>query len=180
LQLKSNDENHMDAPPAARRLEARRRAHTVATGMLVLVGVAPISSALVHPRWGFVSTMTGASPLPLVFDALPGYEPWACRYELAIAYADGARERIELTPNVLARMPGPHWPHLIHAVYALPFALSPVLDRALWAPPLRATLCRESPFLGALGARAPARTVTIEITTKASAGRRSWRIPFRC
>ena len=155
-------------------------ARGAAIALLVLVGLVPVCAALINPLWGFAGTLTGASPVPLVFDSLPGYEAWACRYEIALTYPDGTRQQFELSPDVLARMPRPHWPHLVHAVYALPFALSPVMDRALWEPPLRAALCRDGPFLRALGARGPARTLVIQITTKAAEHVRSWRVPYRC
>jgi hypothetical protein len=156
------------------------RARQLAVAALVAIGVAPAFGALVDYRLGFAGAMSGASPMPLVFDAALGYEPWACRYEVTLNYADGGREQIEITPAVVARLPGPHWPHLVHVVYALPFALSPVMQRSIWEPPLRAALCREGEFLRALGARAPSLRGAIEIESKASGQRRSWRIPYRC
>jgi hypothetical protein len=156
------------------------RVRQVAAAVLVAIGVAPICCALIDYRWGFAGVITGASPLPLVVDAAVGYEPWACRYQVTLNYADGTREQIELTPAVMARLPEPHWPHLAHVVYALPFALSPVMRRDVWEPPLRAALCRDGAFLRALGARGPSLRGAIEITTKASEQRRSWHVLYRC
>jgi hypothetical protein len=161
-------------------LTRRGLARAIASALLVFIGAAPVCIALVDYRWGFAGAITGASPLPLVFDAAVGYEPWACRYEISITYEDGAREKLEVDPAVLARMRGPHWPHVVHAVYALPLALSPVMGRGVWGPPLRSAVCRDGDFLRALGAKGSARSVTIHITTKSAHDRRSWQIPYRC
>ncbi len=158
----------------------KRRARQLAVTALVAIGIAPVCAALIDYRWGFAGAMTGASPMPLVFDAALGYEPWACQYEVTLNYSDGTRQRVEITPNVMANLPQPHWPHLVHVVYALPFALSPVMHPSIWGPPLRAALCRESELLRALGARGPSLRGAIEIKTKASSQSRSWRIPYRC
>lgn len=155
-------------------------ARQLAAMALVVIGVAPVCAALIDYRWAFAGAITGVSPVPLVFDAAVGYEAWACRYVVTLNYGDGTRERLEITPAVMASLPQPHWPHLVHVIYALPLALSPVISSRIWEPPLRAALCREGDFLRAIGARGPSLRGAIEITTKASEPVRSWHVPYRC
>jgi hypothetical protein len=86
-----------------------------------------------------VAAATGASPAPKVFSAVRGLETYSTRF-----FLESGGRRIELTPEVYARMRGPY---NRRNVYGAALAYAPVLPAELRDPVLQYALCGEAPLL---------------------------------
>lgn len=81
--------------------------------------------------------MTGAAPLPLVFDLVDGLEYWALQHEVQIVTADGTID-LRSTPALFSRIRGPH---VVKIAYIFPFSLAPILPDDVRESLLRQALC---------------------------------------
>jgi hypothetical protein len=129
--------------------------------LLIGVGCAQMAGDVLRiPALKAVAAATGSSPAPKVFTAQEGFETYANRFYLEWQSAGGARQSIELTPQVYSGMRGPY---NRRNVYGAVFSYAPVLDaNPLTRPMFRAVLKRS--FCGA-------RPVTAEIGVPAEAAR---------
>ncbi|HEX5036747.1 MAG TPA: hypothetical protein VFX30_06280 [bacterium] len=121
-------------------------------------------------------SMSGASPLPLVFDRVGDVEYWAADYRVALSLAGGERLERTLTAEDYARLPGPH---VRHMAYAIPLSLSMVLPKRLWEPQLRYGFC------GPLArhffeTQETVERVSLQIAGTGAGERKTWDREFSC
>ena len=107
---------------------------------LVVLGLAQMAGDLtkVVPLKA-VAAATGASPAPKVFSAVQGLETYSTRF-----YLDLGHERVELTPELYARIEGPY---NRRNVFGAALAYGPVLPASLRDPVTRYALCGNAPLL---------------------------------
>jgi hypothetical protein len=122
---------------------------------LVILGVAQMTGDLT----GFlplkaVAAATGASPAPKVFSAVQGLETYSTRF-----FLDLGHERVELTPELYARIDGPY---NRRNVFGAALAYGPVLPASLRDPVTRYALCGDAPLLREMNLRATA-TPAVEL-----------------
>jgi hypothetical protein len=141
----------------------------------VLVGVSqPLGHALGWPGLRNLGMVSGASPLPLVFNAVNGYEYWAATYKLDLQLAQGEWRSLAVDSATFAGLPGPH---RFHMVLTFPFMAGPILPERFWTGLLQYGLCHSGPLAAARAVPAEVRAGTIEIAT---ANRPAWRGGFVC
>lgn len=127
----------------------------IAAVLLVILGVAQMAGDLTGVvALKALAAATGASPAPKVFSAVNGLETYSTRF-----FLDLGHERVELTPEVYARIRGPY---NRRNVFGAALAYAPVLPPALRDPVVRYALCDDAPLLGEIGVRAT-RTPAIEL-----------------
>ncbi|HEX6160186.1 MAG TPA: hypothetical protein VF111_08480 [Thermoanaerobaculia bacterium] len=121
-----------------------------------------------------IAAATHASPAPKVFSAVQGLETYSTRF-----YLELGSERVELTPELYARIRGPY---NRRNVYGAALAYAPVLPPALREPILRHALCGEAPLLRELGLRTDAatRAVVLEPLPGTSLGTLQTRFEAPC
>ena len=114
--------------------------HRISAVFLVILGTAQIVGDLsgVLPLRA-IAAATGASPAPKVFSAVQGLETYSTHF-----FIESAGRRIELTPEVYARMRGPY---NRRNVYGAALAYAPVIPAALRDPVLRHALCGDASLL---------------------------------
>lgn len=142
----------------------------LAAACLAVLGVAQMAGDLL----GFVplkaiAAATGASPAPKVFSAVQGLETYSTRF-----FLDLGHERVELTPELYARIRGPY---NRRNVYGAALAYGPVLPPALRDPVMRHALCGQAPLLRELGLSA---TATPAVVLEPLGGGRTMRIEAPC
>jgi hypothetical protein len=118
-----------------------------AAAFLLVLGLAQMAGDLTHllPLKA-IAAATGASPAPKVFSAVQGLETYSTKF-----YLDLGDRRVELTPELYARIQGPYnRPN----VYGAALAYGPVLPEILLRPVMRHALCGDAPLLRELGLRA--------------------------
>jgi hypothetical protein len=101
-----------------------------------------------------IAAATGASPAPKVFSAVQGLETYSTRF-----FLDLGHERVELTPEIYARIEGPY---NRRNVFGAALAYGPVLPPSLRDPVTKYALCGAAPLLRELGLRAT-RTPAVEL-----------------
>lgn len=117
---------------------------------LVILGVAQMTGDLLHaPAIKGVAAATGASPAPKVFSAVNGLETYSTKF-----YLDLGHERVELTPELYARIRGPY---NRRNVYGAALAYGPVLPASLRDPVTKYALCGDAPLLRELKLQATKR-----------------------
>ncbi|HYI11966.1 MAG TPA: hypothetical protein VEK57_23120 [Thermoanaerobaculia bacterium] len=136
---------------------------------LAVLGVAQMAGDLLGllPLKG-IAAATGASPAPKVFSAVQGLETYSTRF-----FLDLGHERVELTPELYARIRGPY---NRRNVYGAALAYGPVLPAALRDPVTRHALCGDAPLLRELGLRA---TKTPAVTLEPLPGTTLGNLPTR-
>lgn len=147
----------------------------IAAIALVLLGVAQMLGDLTGflPLKG-IAAASHASPAPKVFSAVQGLETYSTRFFLELG-----SERIEITPEVYARIRGPY---NRRNVYGAALAYAPVLPATLREPVLRHALCGDAPLLRELGLRTDAfpRAVVLEPLPGTSLGNLQTRFEAPC
>lgn len=123
--------------------------------VLVVLGLAQIAGDLTKflPLKA-VAAATGASPAPKVFSAVNGLETYSTRF-----FLDLGHERVELTPEIYARIEGPY---NRRNVFGAALAYAPVLPATLRDPVTKYALCGDAPLLRELKLRAT-KTPVIEL-----------------
>ncbi len=126
-----------------------------AAGFLLVLGLAQMLGDVTHllPLKA-VAAATGASPAPKVFSAVQGLETYSTRF-----FLDLGHERVELTPEMYARIRGPY---NRRNVYGAALAYGPVLPESLLHPVMKHALCGDAPLLRELRLRAT-RTPAVEL-----------------
>ncbi len=115
---------------------------------LVALGLLQIAGDLAHVRSiKAIAAASLASPAPRVFSSVAGLETYSTRFELAWADRQGKGRRLEITPELNARLLGPY---MRQRVYGSALAFGPVLEHD---PATRPML--ESVLAHALGGNAP-------------------------
>lgn len=105
---------------------------------LVVVGLSQLAGHVLRtPQLELLGKMTGAAPLPLVFDLVDGLEYWALRHELQIVTAHRTVD-FRSTPDLFSRIDGPH---VVKIAYIFPFSLAPILPDEMRDSLLRQALC---------------------------------------
>lgn len=114
---------------------------------LVILGVAQMVGDLTQflPLKA-VAAATGASPAPKVFSAVQGLETYSTRF-----FLDLGHERVELTPELYARIEGPY---NRRNVFGAALAYGPVLPASLRDPVTKYSLCGDAPLLRELKLKA--------------------------
>jgi hypothetical protein len=130
---------------------------------LVALGTAQMVGELAgSPAVRAIAAATGASPAPKVFTTVQGLETFSTRF-----FLEAANKRIELTPDLYARMRGPY---NRRNVYGAAVAYAPVLPSDLRDPVLLHALCGGKPLLTELGIDLPSvDTVTLQLQPRPSA-----------
>lgn len=124
------------SPPVRRRPTLVFRLAVIA---LVAVGLSQLAGHLARaPKLELLGKMTGAAPLPLVFDLVDGLEYWALRHELQIVTTQRTVD-LRSTPELFSRIDGPH---VVKIAYIFPFSLAPILPDDMRASLLQHALCR--------------------------------------
>jgi hypothetical protein len=95
-----------------------------------------------------VGAATTASPAPKVFSSVRGLETYSTRFFVEWDDRAGARQSLDLTPEVYGRLRGPY---NRRNVYGAALAYGPVLPAELRDPVMRYALCGDAPLLRELG-----------------------------
>lgn len=140
----------------------RARLRTALAVGLILLGFMQMVGFLTGVRaLRGIGAASVASPLPLVFTEVRGWETFASRFTVEYETAAG-RGEIEITPAVYRRLRGPYnWRN----VYGAALAYGPVLPEAMSQAVLTQGFCR-SPLPGSFGIAAPIRRARVRIATK--------------
>jgi hypothetical protein len=142
---------------------------------VVLVGMSqPLGYVLGWSGLRSLGVVSGASPLPLVFNALNGYEYWAAQHKLELQLRDGAWSDLALDSHIFAELPGSH---RLHMLLTFPFMAAPIVPQPLWEEMLERALCDSGPLARAAALPSEVRAGRIEI---AAPGRSIWRGGFGC
>jgi hypothetical protein len=113
--------------------------------VLVVVGLSQMAGHVGRaPQLELLGKMTGAAPLPLVFDLVDGLEYWALRHELQIVTAHRTVD-LRSTPELFSRIDGPH---VVKIAYIFPFSLAPILPDEIRESLLQQALCRGGKLAG--------------------------------
>jgi hypothetical protein len=121
---------------------------------LALLGIAQMAGDLLGVRaLAGLAAATAASPAPKVFSAVRGLETFTSGFVLEIRHGNGQSRRVELTPELNARLRGPY---NRRNVYGAALAYGPVLasdprTRALFEALSHNALCGRAPLLRELG-----------------------------
>jgi hypothetical protein len=151
------------------------RPRQVAYGALALLGLSQAMGQLSgSATLQALGTLSAASPLPLVFNSVQGYEFWAQQHQLDLKLTDGELRKVEIDSRTMASLPGPH---RMHMLLALPFIVGPLGPQALWQRLLEYELCREGPLARAAGVTAP---VAVGSAESLRDGAKTWRGGFSC
>jgi hypothetical protein len=148
---------------------------------LALLGIAQMAGDLLGARaLAGVARATAASPAPKVFSAVRGLETFTSGFVLEIRDRDGQSRRVELTPELNARLRGPY---NRRNVYGAALAYGPVLDsdpltRPLFAALSQNALCGRAPLLRELGL-APAEVESVSVEVRPREGIASPDLPLR-
>ena len=121
--------------------------------------------------------LTGASPLPLVFNQVEGLEYWASGFDVHLKMENGTNRDFKITPALFSKV---HGPHLLHMAYAMPFAFSPIAPAEFWEPPLRYGLCRPGKLAQDFEIQGVIRSVTLRISSQSGGKERHWDRGVEC
>jgi len=157
-------------------LPARRAALSrLAAIGLVLLGLSQMAGHAVHsPRLELLGKMTGAAPLPLVFDLVDGLEYWALRHEVQIVTADRTID-LRSTPVLFSRIRGPH---VVKIAYIFPFSLAPILPDDIRESLLQQALCGHGKL--AQDFQLPDGVAEIRLGVSHPRGRGAWHFTVTC
>lgn len=127
---------------------------TIASGVLVVVGLLQMTGDLLHlPALKAIGAATVASPAPKVFSAVRGLETYSTHFFIEWTDRAGVEHSLRLTPEVYARLRGPY---NRRNVYGAVLAYGPVLVTDPKARPMfdsvaNYALCGQAPLLQELG-----------------------------
>ena len=124
-----------------------------------------------------VGRVTGASPLPLVFYQVRGYETWACDYHIQFTYDNGEKKHLKIDPEFYSKMMGNHEAHL---AYSIPFARFLLTDSPFWVRPLSYGFCSNGPIAEALGLEHKIQRVDFTISSKTAGNEKTWQKTLVC
>jgi hypothetical protein len=137
---------------------------------LALLGIAQMAGDLLRiPALAGVAAASAASPAPKVFSAVRGLETFTSGFALEIRSAGGSTRRVQLTPELNARLRGPY---NRRNVYGAVLAYGPVLaadprTRPLFDALSQGALCGDATLLDELGLRdAEVESVSVEVTQR--------------
>jgi hypothetical protein len=100
-------------------------------GLLCLLGLLQIAGYLFHlPRLERFGRATGASPLPVVFCSMGGFEPYAADFRLEFENRSGARATVDGRSHLWPRLPGT----VRRQIYRTALSYTPILPKQIWAP----------------------------------------------
>ena len=148
--------------------------------VIVLIGLLQIFGYVSgNRRLSALGVLSGASPLPLVFNAVNGVEYWAAEYEIEAQTQSGRTFKRTMTPELFAKMPGPH---VVHMAYGIPFAIAPISPDPFWKIPLRYSFCRGGYMARTfeIPTQEEIRNVTIQMRSKTEGDPRTWNLQIQC
>ena len=122
--------------------------------LLLGLGLAQMAGDVLHlPAVRAMALATAASPAPKVFSAVRGLETYSTHFALEWEDHAGARQVLELTPELNARLRGPYnRRNVFGAVLAYgPVLVSEPKTRAMFESVARYALCGDAPILRELG-----------------------------
>jgi hypothetical protein len=144
--------------------------------LLVALGVAQMAGDLTGVAGlRAIAAAAGASPAPKVFAAVQGLETYSTRF-----FIESADRRIELTPELYARMRGPY---NRRNAFGAAVAYAPVLPAALRDPALHYALCGRKSLLKELEIDLPSSetvTLVLEPLPGSTLGDLQTRFPVSC
>lgn len=136
----------------------------VIAALLFVLGVSQmVGDVLGLPAVKGIGAATLIAPAPKVFSSVRGLETFSSEFSLTWEGPRGERGRLELTPEVYARLAGPY---NRRNVYGAVLAYGPVLPADLRGPVLRYALCSPAPLVGELGLPAAARRFWIHVSPR--------------
>ena len=145
-----------------------------AWGLLLVLGLSQMAGDLFALPWlRGLAAATAASPAPKVFTNHGAREPFSTRFALVVHDTRGGVERIELTPELYARLEGPYnRRNALGAVLAAgPILASDPSTRAMFDEVSHYALCGAAPVLRELGVRtAEVQAVDLEYQGRAAPG----------
>lgn len=84
-----------------------------------------------------------ASPLPIVFSDVRGFETFAATFWVTAYFSDGSFRRVEVTPKLYSKLKGPY---NRRNVYGAAISYGPRLPEDVWKSILSYGVCREGPL----------------------------------
>jgi hypothetical protein len=124
-----------------------------------------------------IGLLSGASPLPLVFNKVEGLEYWASKFHLQFKMNDGSIHRVQMTRDLFSKLEGPH---VLHLAYALPVALSPVTPPEFWKPPLSYGFCFPGKLTKLFGFEKKIHSLFFEVISRTVGKERKWNYTVDC
>ena len=145
---------------------------------LVVLALAQMAGDLAgwRPLVGLAAAW-GVSPRPRVFSDVDGLETFASRFAILWRDPGGQPRRLEITPEVYARLAGPY---NRRNVYGAALSYAPRLPDELWQPVYCYGLAPDGPLRRELGLPAETPGLAVEIVTRTRSRDDRWLLRPEC
>lgn len=129
--------------------EPSRRSRSSLAYVLTFIGLAQGLFYVVGWDEGrLLMSMTGVSPLPLVFNTFRGHEYWSAQYSLEYETQEGARWLQKFGSSELNQIGGPHF---VKMGYMASASMTSAISDAYWKDSLTDAVCDGGPIADRLG-----------------------------
>ena len=156
----------------------RVRLYSLVCFLVIVIGVLePIGLVLKNDTFRVLGRVSTASVLPLVFNKNLGIEFWANQYSFETTNAEGEREELKITSEVLQRLQGPH---TRVAAYVVPVGLGTIIGEVLYSTPLRYGFCGDAPVAREFGYQEEIKTLTVNVTSRTPGSKDTWKLFVDC
>lgn len=113
-----------------------------------------------------MGTVSGSSPLPLVFTEIKGVETFASDFYIQYVTAEGKKEEIQITPAMYSKLKGPY---NRRNIYGAAISYGPILRKEIWGSVFDYGFCKKT-IIKEMGLPPDGTDYAIKIRTK-TAGR---------
>lgn len=150
----------------------------IAAVLLTLIGLGQIIGlALGLSQVQNIFRFTAASPYPLVFNSVRGFEYWAHDLEITLDNVDGSVTHYTVDPAFFKKIKGPH---LVKMAYALSFSSAPIIPRSFYLNPLSFLICHPRSPISWIRKGKEVRSFQIVITNKNPKHPFHWKDTINC
>ncbi len=118
-----------------------------------------------------------ASPLPIVFSDVKGFETFSATFWLNVEMKDGSSRREEITPALYARLKGPY---NRRNIYGAAISYGPRLPEKVWQSVLGYALCKNGPLAKDFELPGEVRKATVDIRSNTLGRSDTYQLALEC
>jgi len=145
---------------------------------LILIGVMQMTGYTFEQKTlRRIGSATGASPLPLVFYQVRGYETWANDYHIRFIFDNGEEKHLKIDPEIYSKIMGNHE---VHLAYSMPFSKMPLRSSFYWQRPLSYGICNYGPFARAMGLERNVQRAIMTFSSKTAGNKKTLQKTLVC
>ena len=147
--------------------------------LLLALGLAQVFGKVFQfPSLQQLGYISAASPLPLVFTDIYGYETFASDYELEYTTVSGHKGKItKMDRKYFSALAAPH---NLKGTYSIAIAYIPIFPENMIKSVLECGYCNKGRLAKAIGIEEPLQEVVLNIKTKTAGRNKQWRFVLKC